>query len=227
MFLWTTSRTVHKKDSSLLNPSPPKKSLLSPPVWLCLGSEMPALMNTNFPFRSIHQHIKLHFVSFRLFDCCQMFTFWQILWTNCLLFIWMKIPTCRFYLSIKAWQHHNECNNWRKKVTLNSVPTSRWLSMTFWVFRIVCIHLFKLLFFLLFRPICGKTTTRRWWHGWRDSSLKKRVQDPLSMRTSSTSAAITSSSRYAGGYSKHCGFKNQLFLTKSYGYWWFLYSSYF
>lgn len=63
MFLWTTSRTVHKKGWSLLNPSPPKKSLLSPPVWLCLGSEMPAFMNTNFPFRSIHQHIKLHYMS--------------------------------------------------------------------------------------------------------------------------------------------------------------------
>lgn len=54
MFLRTSSRTVHKKGKSPLNPSPPK-SLLSPPAWLCLGSEMPALMNTNFPIRSI-QH---------------------------------------------------------------------------------------------------------------------------------------------------------------------------
>lgn len=77
MFLWTTSRTVHKKGWSLLNPSPPKKSLLSPPVWLCLGSEIPAFMNTNFPFRSIHQHNKLHYMSvtFVVFCCHQMFTY--------------------------------------------------------------------------------------------------------------------------------------------------------
>lgn len=67
MFLWTTSRTVHKKGLEPIKPITPQKSLLSPPVWLCLGSKMPALMNTNFPFRSIHQHVKLHFVSFCLF----------------------------------------------------------------------------------------------------------------------------------------------------------------
>lgn len=53
-----------------------------------------------------------------------------------------------------------------------------------------------------FRPICGRTT-RRWWHGWRSSSLKKRARDPLSTRTSNTSAGITSSSRYAGDWSEH------------------------
>ena len=57
MFLWTSSRTVHKKGKSPLNPSAPK-SLLSPPAWLCLGSEMPALMNTNFPIGSSQQDIR-------------------------------------------------------------------------------------------------------------------------------------------------------------------------
>lgn len=54
----------------------------------------------------------------------------------------------------------------------------------------------------LFRPICGRTT-RRWWHGWRSSSLKKRARDPLLTRTSNTSAEITSSSRYAGDLFEH------------------------
>lgn len=57
MFLRTSSRTVHKKGKSPLNPSAPK-SLLSPPAWLCLRSEMPALMNTNFPVGSSQQDIR-------------------------------------------------------------------------------------------------------------------------------------------------------------------------
>lgn len=73
-------------------------------------------MNTNFPFRSIHQHIKLHFVSvtFIVFCCHQMFTFWHILSTNCLSFIKTKILKFRFYSPMQAWQRHSECNIWHK-----------------------------------------------------------------------------------------------------------------
>lgn len=55
----------------------------------------------------------------------------------------------------------------------------------------------------LFRLICG-ITMKRWWDGWRGNSLKKRAQGPSLTRTSSTSAEITSSSRYAGDDSEQC-----------------------
>lgn len=208
MFLWTTSRPVHKKKGlSLLNPSPPK-SLLSPPVWFCLGSEMPALMNTNFPFRSIHQHVKLHFVSFCLFCCCFLLSpnvYIVTYFVDCLsLLIWMKIQN--------LWMLRNVTSN-------ATIDTNGYLEFCAVIvvavfdvkgshFKVICfleitktscgwqgLHSHAALF--LFRPTCGRTT-RRWWHGWRDSSLKKRAHDLLSMRTSSTSAEITSSSRYAG-----------------------------
>lgn len=57
----------------------------------------------------------------------------------------------------------------------------------------------------LFRLICG-ITMKRWWDGWRGNSLKKRAQGPSLTRTSSTSAEITSSSRYAGDDSEQCRF---------------------
>lgn len=95
-----------KKGLSLLNPSPPQKSLLSPPVWLCLGSKMPALMNTNFPFRSIHQHVKLHFVSFWLY--CRHIIVIYFIGYLLIVLIWMKMTKSWFCSSLNAWKHHKE-----------------------------------------------------------------------------------------------------------------------
>lgn len=164
---------------------------------------MPALMNTNFPFRSIHQHIKLHFVSFCLFRCFLLSrcVYLLIYFIDELLLIYLNGNSKMWVLftheSLAASQWTQQLT---QKVTLNSAQSLLWLSMnpeSFELFAFIYFFILITLFFS-FRPICGRTM-KRWWRGWRGSWLKKKARDLLSTRTSSTSAEITSSSRYAGG----------------------------
>lgn len=89
-------------------------------------------MNTNFPFRSIHQHIKLHFVSFCLFR--------RFLFSRCVyLLIYFIDELLLIYLNgnSKMWvlfTHKSlSASQWTQqltqKVTLNSVQSLLWLSM--------------------------------------------------------------------------------------------------
>lgn len=154
-------------------------------------------MNTNFPFRSNHQHVKLHFVSFFL----SLLLFFLIpKCFHCHIFYGLSAYSYGTYLYQKFQNQSLTSNWWCKDLpwnlsiylkSQNPVKSCGWQG------------LFSRVAFFLFRPICGRTTTRRWWHGWRSSSLKKRAHDPLSTRTSNTSAEITSSSRYAGDLSQH------------------------